>query len=200
MLEENKQKPQKATVIAYLTNLRLQFIAQVAEGQDPDKVSSDLGQLILQGSVETSKAAMKIIKSGNLLQIAANGGTAGMFIFRSIGPGQLLFASTVFTAQTGINFRKYKKGIISKKEFKKRTKKNGIRQTGSVVGSTTGVIAGFFIGQILIPFPVVGGVIGTIVGGTVGGVLGARAANKLYQRVEYQIHERRDNILEAARK
>ena len=126
--------------------------------------------MVVTGSFETGKVAGKVIKAGSIA--TASGGAAGSVIASSVGPIQLVLAATVFTAQTGIEFRKFKQGKISKKEFKRRTKKNGVKTTGGVMGASTGSVAGFFIGQILIPFPVVGGLIGTIVFGTVGGILG----------------------------
>ena len=73
-------------------------------------------------------------------------GNAGTFAAKSVGALQVVIAGTIFTAQTGVNYRKFKKGMISKKEFKQRTRKNGVRQTGSVVGGSVGAGTGFLVG------------------------------------------------------
>ena len=62
------------------------------------------------------------------------------------GPIGLIVSSVVFSAQTGLDFRKYKKGEISKDEFKKRTKRGAFATTGSLVGTTGGMVGGFFAG------------------------------------------------------
>ena len=115
------------------------------------------------------------------------------------GPIGLIVSSVIFSAQTGLDYRKYKKGEITKDEFKTRTKKGAFRTTGSLVGTTTGMVGGFFAGQLLIPVPVVGGIIGTVVGGFAGGLTGAKVSIKLYDKMEAKLAENRRLALEQAK-
>lgn len=191
-IEENKEKPKKEHVVAYLQALRLQYLIAVQSGRKTEEVSKEITKkFVIQGSIESTKVVMKSFKASALLQTA----NVGSFAWRSVGPLQLVVAGTIFSAQTGINYRKYKKGIISRKEFKRRTKRSGVRQTGTVIGSSTGAAGGFIVGQLLIPLPVVGGIIGTVVGGTIGGIIGDRTSMNLYMRIERKAHESREKKL-----
>ena len=107
------------------------------------------------------------------------------------GPIMLIVSGIIFSAQTGISYRKMKKGEITKAEFKQRTKKNTFTTTGSIVGKTGGMMGGFLAGQLLIPVPILGGVVGTIVGGFAGGAAGAKVSLKLYDKVEAKKEEAR---------
>ena len=62
------------------------------------------------------------------------------------GPLSLIVAGAVYSAQTGLDYRKYKKGLISKAEFKKRTTSGAFATTGSILGATGGMVGGFFAG------------------------------------------------------
>jgi len=62
------------------------------------------------------------------------------------GPLGFMVAGVVYTAQTGINYRKYKKGLIEYDEFKQRVKKGAFATTGSMIGSTGGLIGGVLAG------------------------------------------------------
>ena len=63
-------------------------------------------------------------------------------------PGPLKFAigGVIATAKTGIDYRKYCKGEITKDEFTKRTKYTWIGQAGATIGSAGGMIGGFVVG------------------------------------------------------
>ena len=52
----------------------------------------------------------------------------------------------IYAAQTGIDYRKYKKGAITKDEFKTRAKRGAFASTGGVIGTTGGMVGGFFAG------------------------------------------------------
>lgn len=97
-------------------------------------------------------------------------------------------AGVVFTAQTGINYRRYKKGQITKDQFKNRTKRGAAGTIGGMAGSASGMFAGFFAGQLLIPVPVLGGVIGSLVGGFAGGFFGAKVSIRVYERIEARLN------------
>jgi len=108
-------------------------------------------------------------------------------------PGPLKFAigGVIATAKTGIDYRKYCKGEITKDEFTKRAKYTWIGQAGAVVGSSGGMIGGFVLGQALIPMPVVGGIIGVVVGGIAGGVAGQKFSTETYAKFEERREKKR---------
>lgn len=106
------------------------------------------------------------------------------------GPVGLIVSGVLFSAQTGIEYRKYKRGEMTKDEFKKSTKKGAIMTSGSLVGSTGGMVGGFFAGQLLIPIPVVGGIIGAFAGGFAGGMTGAKVSLKWYEKMEARMAAR----------
>ena len=62
------------------------------------------------------------------------------------GPYKWVFAASIYTAQTGINYRKFKKGLISKKEFKRRSELGAVTVIGGLTGATAGSAIGFAIG------------------------------------------------------
>ena len=108
----------------------------------------------------------------------------------------------MFSAQNGLNYRRYKKGVITKDEFKNRTKKGAVAQVGGITGSASGMFAGFFAGQVLIPIPVVGALVGCLVGGFAGGMVGAKTSVRVYEKIEARIAlnvEKRKAQLEAGK-
>ena len=91
----------------------------------------------------------------------------------------------VYTAQTGLNYRRYKKGRISKKEFWRRVKLNSVTTVGSLAVGSGGAAAGFALGTVL--FPGVGSVVGAVVGGIAGGFAGEKLSAKAYKSIEESI-------------
>ena len=100
------------------------------------------------------------------------------------GPAKFVLGGIVATAKTGIDYRSYCKGRITKDEFTRRTKYTWVGTAGSVAGSSAGMIAGFVVGQAAFPVPVVGGVVGVVVGGLAGGIAGQKFSTKMYARFE----------------
>jgi len=100
-----------------------------------------------------------------------------------------IFTAFVYTAHTGLDYRRYKKGTINKEELIKRMKTNSVATLGGVTGGIGGSAAGFAIGTVL--FPGVGSVVGTIIGGMGGGMLGSHFSTKAYQSIEDRMEEAR---------
>ena len=84
----------------------------------------------------------------------------------------------VYTAQTGLNYRKLSKGSITKEEFWKRMRLNSVKAIGSMAGGTGGATAGFALGTVI--FPGVGSIIGAVIGGVAGGYTGEKITTKAY--------------------
>lgn len=93
----------------------------------------------------------------------------------------------VYTAQTGLNYRKYKKGEISKKELWRRMKLGSVTTISSMAGGSSGAAAGFAVGTAV--FPGVGSIVGAIVGGIAGGIAGEKLSAKAYKSIEEKIRE-----------
>ena len=117
-------------------------------------------------------------------------------------PGVFKIALTglVFAAQSGVEYRRLRKGRITKREFKKRMKRGVYVSSGNLVGGSAGMVVGFVVGQVLIPLPVVGGIIGTVVGGTIGGIAGMKVSVKVYERLEKRLAQRQVEAYEQSLK
>lgn len=93
----------------------------------------------------------------------------------------------IYTAQTGLNYRRLKKGDISKKEFWRRVKLNSITTVSSIAGGSGGAAAGFALGTAL--FPGIGSMVGAVVGGIAGGIAGEKLSAKAYESIEERIEQ-----------
>ena len=96
-------------------------------------------------------------------------------------------ASIVMTAKTGLDYRKYKKGEITKEQFKKNAKKYLYQGAGYVVGSISGMAAGFAVGSVI--FPGIGSIIGAVAGAIGGTIAGEKLSMKAYANIEKQIQD-----------
>jgi len=91
----------------------------------------------------------------------------------------------IYTAQTGLNYRRYKKGRITKKEFWRRVKLNSVTTVGSLAVGSGGAAAGFALGTVI--FPGIGSVVGAVVGGIAGGFAGEKLSAKAYKSIDESI-------------
>jgi dolichol kinase len=96
-------------------------------------------------------------------------------------------AGLVYAAQLGINFRRYRKGMITKKQFKRSAKLGAARTGGRVLFASVGAAVGF-VGFIANP---VVGIAGVTLGGVVGGICGAKISTKVYVKVETIVEKRK---------
>ena len=116
-------------------------------------------------------------------------GGAGVALAGSaiIGPLAWTFVGVIYIAETGINYRRYKRGDITKDEFKKRVKQGAVGTVGGLACASAGAAIGFLIGSAL--FPVVGSVAGVLIGGVVGGLAGKRLSIKMLNKIEEKIEK-----------
>jgi outer membrane lipoprotein SlyB len=91
-------------------------------------------------------------------------------------------AGVVMTAKTGIDYRKYKKGDMTKTEYMKNVKKYALVGSGLIVGSISGMAAGFALGSVI--FPGVGSIVGAVAGAIGGTVAGEKLSIKAYASIE----------------
>jgi uncharacterized protein YcfJ len=96
----------------------------------------------------------------------------------------------IYTAQTGLNYRRLKKGEIDKKEFWHRMKLNSVTSVSSMAVGSGGAAAGFAIGTAIMPG--IGSIVGTVVGGLVGGFAGEKLSEKAYKSIEKKIQETKE--------
>lgn len=102
-----------------------------------------------------------------------------------IGPIAWTYVGLVFVAETGINYRRYKRGDITKAEFKDRLKQNAVGTVGGLACASAGALLGFLAGSAV--FPVVGSIVGVFLGGVVGGIAGKRLSIKVLNKIETKI-------------
>lgn len=157
--------------------MRLEFLAEVEKGKNPEKVSKTLGFKLYQSGMIAMQSTLMTAKGAAAGLGAGIGGTTP-------GPLKLIVGGIIYTAKTGADYRAYKKGRISKSEFKRRMKVGAAATAGSITGSSVGMVGGFVAGQVIIPLPLIGGIIGCVAGGFVGGIMGTKTAVRIYERFE----------------
>lgn len=91
-------------------------------------------------------------------------------------------AGLIYIAETGVNYRKFKKGLIDKKEFKRRATYGAIGKVSAIVGSSLGGMAGFIIGTALLPG--IGSIVGTVIGGVSASLIVSALTVRSIQRIE----------------
>ena len=96
----------------------------------------------------------------------------------------------VYTANAGLNYRRYKKGTIDKGEFWHRMKINSVTQLSSAAVGSGGAAAGFAIGTFFMPG--LGSVLGAVFGGIAGGLVGEKISAKVYKHIEVKIEEAKE--------
>ena len=84
--------------------------------------------------------------------------------------GQWATVGFVTAAKCGVDYRKMKKGELTKEQFGINAKKYTMMGAGSVIGSITGMAGGFAVGSLV--FPGIGSIVGAVVGAIGGGIAG----------------------------
>ena len=77
-----------------------------------------------------------------------------------------------YMADSGLNYRRYRMGKISPKNFWRQTSLLSLTTLEGLAGGAGGVALGFALGTLLLPG--IGGIIGTMIGGVAGGLAGDR--------------------------
>jgi len=141
----------------------------------------DTAEAILRGGVMTVGVSANALKG---LHGASRGvGYVAGSITRA---APWLFTGIVLTAKSGLDYRKFRKGKIDKREFRKRLRTNTVTGVLGLSAATIGATAGFTIGTVIIPGvgSAIGGVVGTLVGAISVGFIGKKYADKGYAKVE----------------
>lgn len=95
----------------------------------------------IKGTNGALEAAAAAEMGANSVVSASSGGLAAY-----PGPMRFFMVGMIFSAQTGLNYRKFKKGEINRDEFKTRLRRGAFTTTGNLAGSTSGMVGGFFFG------------------------------------------------------
>jgi len=106
-----------------------------------------------------------------------------------VAPLAYTAAGLIYVAETGINYRKYKKGLITKKEFKKRALMGAVGKLSAILGTSIGAAAGFAVGTAIAPG--VGSIVGVVVGGVSGSLLLRALALKSIKKIDNYLVERK---------
>lgn len=106
-----------------MKSLREEFLTKLAEGEKPSKVKNKMGMMIVKsGFVALGIAVMtwrcahvqfKVAQAASTSTMQAAGVAA---IPSAFG---IIMAGVIYAAQTGVNYRRYRKGKITKEEFKR---------------------------------------------------------------------------------
>ena len=91
----------------------------------------------------------------------------------------------IYTAKTGLNYRKYKRGKMSKEDFINWFKKHTVETIGSLMGGGLGSALGFFGGSLIMPG--VGSAVGAIAGGIAGTLYTAKLLNFAFDRIHGRV-------------
>lgn len=123
----------------------------------------------------------------NAVALGIQGGSLATLSQSMLSNSTWISVAFIYTAQTGLNYRRYKKGQIDKKEFWHRMRLNSVVGVGSTVVGSGGAAAGFALGTAVMPG--IGSIIGAVVGGLAGGFAGERLSATAYKHIEHQIQE-----------
>ena len=149
-----EENPTREKTVEYLKSLREEFLTKLAEGEKPSKVKNKMGMMILKsGFMALGIAAMTWRCTKVHFQVAHAAGESTLSTAGAAAiPGfiGIIIQGVIYAAQTGVNYRKYRKGKITKEEFKRRAKMGAFGTTCKVIGSTGGLTCGFLIGQLII--------------------------------------------------
>lgn len=97
-----------------------------------------------------------------------------------------IFVGFVLVAQTGIDYRKLRKGLITKREFYRNARTRTVMSLVGLATGAAGASIGFAVGTIIFPGlgSAVGAVIGTMLGGIGGSTVGRNVSAKAYGIIE----------------
>lgn len=172
--------------------LREEYYRNIADGMTEHEATVSLTFKIYKGGLMVIQAGALIFKGVRAAGlIYAAGGASGISIAGGaiMGPIAWSFVGIVYIAETSINYRRYKRGDISKTEFIARAKTGAVGTIGGLAGATAGAALGFLAGSAV--FPVVGSIVGVLVGGVVGGLAGRKMSVKLFVGIENKIAKAR---------
>lgn len=99
------------------------------------------------------------------------------------------FSAIILAAETACDWRKVKNGKMTKIEFRKRLKQNGVGVGGGIIGASGGMALGFWVGTAILPG--IGSFIGTFGGAIAGGLMGRKLAIKSIQKVDVMIEQKK---------
>jgi len=172
--------------------LRDEYNKNIADGMTEHEATVSLTYKIYKGGLLAIQAGALIFKGVRAAGLVlTSSGATGISIAGGaiIGPVAWSFVGIVYIAETSINYRRYKKGDISKTEFIARAKTGAVGTIGGLAGASAGAALGFLAGSAI--FPVVGSIVGVLIGGVAGGLVGRKLSVKLFVSIENKIAKAR---------
>ena len=126
MIEKRQEPPKKEEIVTFLTKIREEYMRQKAEGKSEAEIQASLGGKIFRGGmlyiqttsmtvhgIMAGQAATTAVAAGSTMTGAAVVGSANLLP----GPAKFVLGGMIATAITGIDYRSYCKGKITKDEF-----------------------------------------------------------------------------------
>ena len=177
----------KAQIRRFLEELKTQQLSQAKTEEERKVILAkmtesfyNIGYIGFYASSQSQCAAAAV-------QLGIQGGSLQTLSSGLVSNSAWIAMAFVYTAQTGLNYRRYKKGKIDKKEFWHRMKLNSVTTVGSMAVGSGGAAAGFAVGTLI--FPGVGSIVGAVVGGLAGGFAGEKWSAKAYNMIEMKLEE-----------
>jgi hypothetical protein len=172
--------------------VRDEYFKELKKYQEDKKIArSNVVRNCFLAFAITLKSALHFRKAELSIKVAAGGGLGFLRAGANlISPLAWSLAGVLYIAECGINLRKYKRGEITKEEFKRRAFYGAIGKVSGIIGTSIGAAAGFMVGSMIMPG--VGTITGTIVGGIAGGVTVSAITIKTIQRIDARITKTKD--------
>ncbi len=107
-----------------LLQLRKEFFDEIAKGKTAKEARVGISYKIYRGGILVVQTSALLLKGARSAAVVTSGAGNAIAIAGGaiIGPLAWSFVGLVYIAETGINYRRYKRGDISKSEFKTRMK------------------------------------------------------------------------------
>eukprot|EP00347_Sterkiella_histriomuscorum_P023181 403335641 len=189
-LKEQGVKADQKQIEGFLDELRSQQFSKAQTAEEKRKLLNKMTEVFYNLGYMSLYAQSQSQCASAAVSLGLQGGSIETLSQCLLSKTAWIAVAFVYTAQTGLNFRRYKKGNITKKEFWRRMKLNSVTTVSSVAGGSGGAAAGFAIGTAM--FPGVGSIVGAVVGGIAGGFAGEKLSAKAYKSIEHRIEKAKE--------
>lgn len=189
-LKESGQKVDKQQIDNFLEELKKQQFSKAKTVEEKKALLKKMTDAFYEIGYISYYSHTQTIQATQSLALGVQAGSIQTLSEGLLTSTAWMTAAFVYTAHTGLNYRKYKKGQMTKKEFWSLAKMNSVTTVSSMAGGSGGAAAGFALGTTIMPG--VGSIVGTIVGGLIGGYAGEKISSKAYKSIEQKIREAKE--------
>ncbi|CDW71096.1 UNKNOWN [Stylonychia lemnae] len=189
-LQSQKIKADRKQIEQFLDTLKDQQYSKAQTAEEKRKLLKKMTETFYTLGYTAFYAQSQTQCASAALQLGLQGGSIETLSNGLLSKTAWIAVAFVYTAQTGLNYRRYKKGNITKKEFWSRVKINSVTTVSSVAVGSGGAAAGFAIGTAM--FPGIGSIIGSVMGGIIGGFAGEKLSAKAYKSIEHRIDQAKE--------